>query len=220
MLYFVVDYRVDVMTNIKNNAATQETRRKLIEAAGEVFAAQGLHAATIKKITAKAGVNSAAINYHFRDKFELYAAVVRHALDDMCDHKRIFKELVGTPEQQLKELIFDMFEDTRGPSWRTTILAHEFAQPTAALDAVVEELIRPHVQRMDNIIRQILGSTADEKQVLQAALSVVSQCVHYFYNRELIRRMHPQVFDKCTWQDMAEHIARFSIAGLHDMCSQ
>jgi hypothetical protein len=85
---------------------------------------------------------------------------------------------------------------------------------------VVEELIRPHVNRMHHIIRQILGPTAREKQVLQAALSVVSQCIHYFYNRELIRRLHPQLFNECTWQDMAEHIARFSIAGLRDMCHE
>ncbi|MAX26130.1 MAG: hypothetical protein CMJ19_16665 [Phycisphaeraceae bacterium] len=211
------------MTNIKNNAATQETRRKLIEAAGEVFAAQGLHAATIKEITTKAGVNTAAINYHFRDKFELYAAVVRYALDDMCNDEFAFKELTGTPEEQLQELIHDMFEDTSDParpSWCTTILAHEFAQPTLALDAVVEELIRPHVDRMDNLIRQILGPQAKDKQVLQAALSVVSQCIHYFYNRELIQRLHPQIFEECTWQDMAEHIARFSIAGLRDMSSE
>ncbi len=209
------------MTNIKNNAATQETRRKLIEAAGEVFAAQGLHAATIKEITSKAGVNTAAINYHFSDKFELYAAVVRRALDDMCGQKEYHaKELTGTPEQQLEQVIFEMLENTSDPtrpSWCTTILAHEFSQPTAALDAVVEELIRPQVNRMNHIIRQILGNDATEKQILQAALSVVSQHVHYSYNHQLIRRLQPQAFDQCTWQDMAKHIARFSIAGLRDM---
>jgi AcrR family transcriptional regulator len=133
------------MTNIKNNAATQETRRKLIEAAGEVFAAQGLHAATIKEITSRAGVNSAAINYHFRDKFELYAAVVRYALDDMRHEETSPEKSNETPEQRLRARIFEMFEQTGDqsrPSWCTTILAHEFAQPTAALDAVVEESTR------------------------------------------------------------------------------
>ena len=59
------------MANVKNNAAAQETRRRLLAAAGEVFAEAGFHAATVKVITDRAGASVAAVNYHFRDKAEL-----------------------------------------------------------------------------------------------------------------------------------------------------
>lgn len=68
------------MANIKNNVAGQETCRKILEAAGQVFAERGLHAATLQEITDRAGVNKAAVNYHFHDKNELYAAVVKYAI--------------------------------------------------------------------------------------------------------------------------------------------
>ena len=122
MVDLLVDCEMKTMSNVKNNAASQETRRKLIEAAGEVYAQKGLHAATIKEITAKAGVNCAAINYHFRDKFELYAAVVRHALKTLQVPEAV-ENLPGTPEQRLEAMIAEMFrKPTKWPVMKQLIL--------------------------------------------------------------------------------------------------
>ena len=56
--------------------SSETTRDKILSAAGEVFAEQGFERATIRAITERAGVNLAAVNYHFRDKAELYTRVV------------------------------------------------------------------------------------------------------------------------------------------------
>src|SRR5712672_3065728 len=58
---------------------TLETRQRLLEAAGEVFAEHGFRNATIREICEKAKANIAAVNYHFGDKEELYAAVFDYA---------------------------------------------------------------------------------------------------------------------------------------------
>lgn len=210
------------MPNVKNNAAAKETRRKLIDAAGEVFAERGLHAATIKGITDRAGVNTAAINYHFSDKFELYAAVIRHALS-LTPVNPLAERLAGSPEDRLRAFIAYVIEDLYDPSrpaWRSTLLAHEFAQPTAALDAVMEELIRPRADYLHEIVRDILGPNTSEEQVLQAALSVASQCFFYLYNGEVIRRLHPQLLRGNNSKELVAHIAEFSLAALHAMRNQ
>src|SRR5258707_6288255 len=56
-----------------------ETRQRLLEAAGEVFASRGFRDATTREICEKAQANVAAGNYHFGDKEELYAAVFDYA---------------------------------------------------------------------------------------------------------------------------------------------
>jgi AcrR family transcriptional regulator len=56
------------------------TRERILAAAGELFAARGFHATTVRDIAEAARVNIAAINYHFRAKEELYATVIETAL--------------------------------------------------------------------------------------------------------------------------------------------
>jgi TetR/AcrR family transcriptional regulator, regulator of cefoperazone and chloramphenicol sensitivity len=205
------------MPNVKNNVAAQETCRKLINAAGEVFAERGLHAATIKQITDRAGVNTAAINYHFSDKFELYAAVIRYALS-ITPVARSAGRSAGSPDDRLRAFIADVIDDLYDPSrpaWRSTLLAQEFSQPTAAIDAVMDELLRPQENFVATIVRDILGPGASEEQVLRATMSVASQCFFFVYQSTIIKRLHPQLLrDK---HELLTHISEFCLAALHAM---
>lgn len=206
------------MPNVKNNASAQETRRLLIDAAGAVFASCGLHASKIKDITDRAGVNLAAVNYHFSDKFELYAAVIRHALASKCLPPD--DPPGATPAERLRSFVrhvIDDIYDTTRPAWIPAVLAHEFATPTAALTSVIEELIRPRVQFVNAIIRDILGPAATEAQVLRAGTSVASQCFVLVYNGEVIRRLHPGLLREEQRQAIVDHIYEFSLAGLKAM---
>ncbi len=93
------------MANVKNNTATQETRRRLLTAAGEVFAERGFHDATIKQITDRAGASLASVNYHFSDKAELYAAVIRQIGEKIVDRIPPDDQLTGTASVRFRQFI-------------------------------------------------------------------------------------------------------------------
>jgi TetR/AcrR family transcriptional regulator, regulator of cefoperazone and chloramphenicol sensitivity len=205
------------MANVKDNAASQETRRKLIDAAGQVFAECGLHAATLQEITDRAGVNKAAVNYHFRDKFELYAAVVRYCLS-FSNVGPLPQEMTGPPEDRLRALITHIIEeilDPAKPRWRAAIINHELAQPTAALDAVMDELIAPRSRLQRDIVRSILGPRASEKRVVRVTLSIIAQCLFYLHDWRIMTRLHPILADDDSKpEEIARHITEFSLAAL------
>ena len=55
-----------------------DTRTRLLQAGGEIFAQYGFRAATVRRIARKAQANVAAVTYHFAGKEGLYLAVLEH----------------------------------------------------------------------------------------------------------------------------------------------
>jgi len=64
---------------------SEETRSRLIHAAGELFALHGVEAVTVREIANKADAVPNAVRYHFGDKAGLVSAVVDFALTPWRD---------------------------------------------------------------------------------------------------------------------------------------
>jgi AcrR family transcriptional regulator len=55
---------------------TPQVRRRIVEAALEVFSASGYHGTTMKDVAAKAGLTPKGLNHHFASKEDLLGAVL------------------------------------------------------------------------------------------------------------------------------------------------
>ncbi len=60
-----------------------DTKSRILDAAEELFMEHGFEATSLRLITTAAGVNLAAVNYHFGSKEELFQAVLTRRLDPM-----------------------------------------------------------------------------------------------------------------------------------------
>jgi TetR/AcrR family transcriptional regulator, regulator of cefoperazone and chloramphenicol sensitivity len=209
--------QVHTMANIKNNSASQETQKRLLLAAGEVFAERGYHAATIKEITDAAGASLASVNYHFRDKAELYAAVLRKIADDRADIIPPDEALTGSPANRLRQFIAwycdkAMCRD-RQP-WEQMLLAREMVEPTPALDVLFDAVFKPLNYKLSGLLAELLNVPTSSDQVALASASVLGQCTYYLKHYPMIGRMHPQLGDKPDVSTLSAHIAKFTLAGL------
>jgi len=59
------------------------TKNKILDAAEQLFADKGFNGTSLREITGVAGVNLAAVNYHFGSKKELIKAVMSRYMDEL-----------------------------------------------------------------------------------------------------------------------------------------
>lgn len=196
------------------------TRERIIAAAGELFAANGFRGTTIRDICGQAGVNVAAVNYHFRDKESLYAEVLRSAHRHCSEQYPLDRDLSADAsptlrlEAYVRAFLHRLLDEGR-PAWHGKLMALEMADPTQALDSLVDEGIRPMIGTLEEIVRAVLGPGAAQATVELCAGSVIGQCLHYKHAKPVIVRMGLWRFD--TPEAIAEltaHIVSFSLGGL------
>jgi AcrR family transcriptional regulator len=201
---------------MKRRIKPEDTRERIIRAAGEVFGQHGFDGTTIRQITRRAGVNVAAVNYHFRDKGELYLRVLREA-------KCVASELSvakfrGKPEEQLRGFIFAFVErllDPARPPWHVQVITQEMMRPTPALDLLVREMTEPIFRQVRDLVSAVAGRRLSNSTLDLLASSIIGQCLFYVRSRPMIERLAPELSggpDRI--QRIAEHIATFSLAAL------
>ena len=196
------------------------TREHLLEAAGEVFAEVGFRAATVRAICQRAGANIAAVNYHFGDKEALYAAVLKESCRVALEKYPADPGLPSDASSErrlhafIRSFLLRIFSD--GPPARHgRLMAREMIEPTAALDRMVREEIRPMEARLTAITQSLLGADADAETVRLCSLSVVSQILFYHHCRPVVSRLFPEMqFGEAEIERLADHITWFSLAAL------
>src|ERR1700726_3230218 len=200
----------------------EKTRDKILLAAGQVFAEQGFEGATIRAITERAGVNVAAVNYHFRDKAELYTRVVVDACSARAAWRDVIAEAPNSPEERLRSLIFHFLESLLDPdraAWKRWLMAREMANPTSALDELVEKNIRPFRNEfLLPTLRELTGGKLNRRQLSLISISVMGQCHYLLQGQPIIERLNPDFkIGRGEIAEIAEHIARFSLAGIAEL---
>lgn len=196
---------------------SSETRRRLLDAAGEVFAEKGFASATVREICRKAEANIAAVNYHFGDKEKLYAAVFADSYPSP-DISPNPADLAGlSPEDRLRAFVRVFLKhllDPGRPSCHGRLMAREMNEPTGIFDAFLENEVRPRLAMLQGIIRDVAGELPP-RVIAKCSMSVVGQMLHYHHARPVIKRISPIYADLDQHvEELVDQITRFSIGGI------
>jgi len=198
-----------------------DIRQRIIQAAGPIFAQKGFDGTTIREIYRKAGVNVAAVNYHFGGKAELYRETVTAAHPVKFTQKPAqFSWPPGTPPQQkLRDFIRTMLErvlQIDPNSWQEELLLREVLNPTPVCHAMIRRHFQTGMEVLGGICRELLPKGVPEEVLLRTMLSIVAQCVYYRTARKVLQLvLGPQQFQRIAeLEAVVEHITRFSLAAL------
>jgi AcrR family transcriptional regulator len=197
-----------------------DTRTRLLQAAGRVFAAKGFEAATVREICKLAEVaNIAAVNYYFRDKESLYLESVRRAYSCRLSKVPRPEWLPGTPPaDKLRHFIRGFLEALlEGPDqpWQLELMMRELAHPSDACAQFVRDLVRPTFELVLGIVDEIVpGETPATKRHL-IALSIIGQCIYHRLARSVVATLvGEEEFRGYDPARLADHVIDFSLRAL------
>jgi AcrR family transcriptional regulator len=202
---------------MKRDAAT---RARLLAAAERLFADRGFKKVTVREICRAARANVAAINYHFGDKLGLYREILQSAIDGMRATTDAAREAGKghAPDERLRRSIEALVTRVLSDDTRTVhnLIHREINDPTPALDAIVEQGIRPRIDYLARLVADLVGVPATDRRVLRCVASIHSQLAAYFPNPITTRlgfSKRPRTLEDI--RSIAGHIAEFSLGGVH-----
>jgi AcrR family transcriptional regulator len=207
----------------KRSQADRETRERLLQSAKQLFADRGFRNVTVREICRDAHANVAAVNYHFGDKLGLYRAVLQSAIDRMHETTDQARDSGKgqPPESQLRTFISifirRLLDDRTGTVYR--LVTREMLDPTPALDAVIEQGVRPRMEFLRELIARMIGSDENDPRVLRSVASVSTQFAAYMPN-PIADRLADSERTPADADAIAEHLAEFTIAGIRAIGSR
>jgi AcrR family transcriptional regulator len=207
----------------KQRADGQETRKNLLAAAGEVFAEKGFWEATHADICGKANANTAAVNYHFGSKENLYVEAWKYSFETGVKAYPPDGGVSPTAsiEERLRGRILSFMQRAADPALHDFEIIHkEMANPTGLLAETMEKAITPFEDDFKLLLAELLGRGATEKQIRFCHMSIMGQCfgpmLHLRHKKSEHALPPPKDMQKGFGiEELADHITRFSLGGMN-----
>ena len=188
-------------------ARGEHTRRRLLEAAIELFGELGYERASTRAIARRAGVSLPALQYYFGGKEGLHRACAEYVTEDVRTRLTPAAERVrsalgrpGLARAELLELLRAVVEPfleglavERPESW-ALFFARAQGEQTAAFEAIFQQIGGRLLAIVMEIVSRILGRPAQTPEVAIRAVVIVGQLT-------LVRRARPVILRALGWPD-------------------
>lgn len=202
-----------------NGSQDRETRERLLKEAERLFSERGFKDVTVREICHAARANVAAVNYHFGDKLGLYREVLQTAIDAMREATAAARAAGEgqPPDEQLRRYIGLFLHRLLAPGHESVhkLISREINEPTPALDALVEQGVRPRVEYLSGIIASMIGTDPGDPRVMRCVASIQSQSLVYARPNVVADRLGFRMPPTPSQiEEVVRHIADFSIAGV------
>jgi TetR/AcrR family transcriptional regulator, regulator of cefoperazone and chloramphenicol sensitivity len=205
----------------------EDARARLIDVAIKLFAEKGYEGTSVRDLATAAGVNVAAVSYHFGSKDELYHEALRACLAPCGEmRERMQKHLDAAlknrsrkaAEEALRGCIQDFLEVLVSPAARHShLVMREQSEGKQRFEPVIREFFQP----VGSILREVILMLAPglpEMRVFMVISGIIGQCLHIYKARVSYRVLagvdsHSPEYIEMT----SKHIAHLTALGLRGL---
>jgi len=208
--------------NRRDGVADPCTRERILDTAEKLFSERGYTGTAIRDITDAAGVNVAAVNYHFRGKRNLYLEVFRRRIPALREGRlaAIRGDATGTKPESLEDVVaafVDHFVQdlyfSEGAGHFVNLVFREVSQPGPAFELVTGEMILPVQRALCDALCDMRPGIRRDEAVLCIG-SMVGQIIHFLRAREVVSLMSGRRYTRPCIERIRRHITDFSLRGI------
>ena len=208
------------------DALSQDTKTRILDAAETLFTEHGFEATSLRSLTSAAGVNLAAVNYHFGSKEELFQAVLTRRLDPMNQERidllaQYEREAGGKPltcEKILSAMLIPALklsrDQRRGGKDFLRVLGRAYADPAPFIRNFLSAQYAEMIARFKDAFLKALPHLTQQELTwrLHFVMGALSYTLAGTDALKLMAQVMPQ--DKDNDEMLLQRLAPFLAAGL------
>jgi AcrR family transcriptional regulator len=204
------------------------TRDRLLDAAEELFASKGYAGTSVREITAVAGSNLAAVNYHFGGKHQLYRETLLRRLASMrrqrlsaldrarqhnAGHQGAGRGDLAPTLRTFAEAFLAPVRQAPAERLPLRLLMREVIDPRLPRHLFETELVLPVRRALTSAIREAAPSLA-ERTVQLCAQSFIAQLVHALHAHRFDPGGDEAPAGPAALAELVDHVVRFTTAAI------
>lgn len=203
-------------------------KRKLFDAAEQLFADHGFEAVSVRDITQLAKANLAAVNYHFGSREGLLVLVMTHCMAPINEERLARLELLekrgtGKAVPPLEEIIEAFVRPLVGQLRKSELpeerfyklLGRIFAWQGDGLPAVIEDPLRQTSDRFMRAFEKALPLLSAADLTLRIHF-MIGGMIHMLTHREPLLQPSGGTAGVATMEAMLSRFVRFAAVGLRE----
>lgn len=172
----------------------ENTRKKLIEVARQLFIKSGVESTTMNDIAIAAGKVRRTLYTHFKSKDDIYWAVVETEIMQLIERLKSIVNQDLPPEEKLAYYIFHRLEIIKEIVFRNGTLRTEFFRDVWSLEHAWKDIGQQEISLLRSILQEGVESGSFEVEDIRATAILIHYALRGFdapYVRNHFQRMSP-----------------------------
>jgi AcrR family transcriptional regulator len=168
--------KVKTSKKSRSQKRAKRTRKKLKEAALDVFSEKSIDAVTVEEITEKADVGKGTLYQHFEDKEEIVVTLVEEAVEHLIEIIRAYSSKPETLEDMLEHLLNAHYKEEFMLLFQGKLL---LKLESETLDELEEPYLR-YLEEIENKVSGYLSPRIDPLKIRRLACAVAGFVFGFF----------------------------------------
>jgi AcrR family transcriptional regulator len=204
---------------------SQVTKERILQTAEHLFGQHGFSAASLRQITDEAGVNLAAVNYHFGAKEELYRQVLLRRIRPLNEERLILltqaEQLAGDRPVPLRAIV-DAFvrpllrraaDKTPGGISFLRLISRDVTDPRPFMLSELANEFEPVVTRYTHALAQALPGVP-LAEIIWRMQFIIGALLYVAAHQQEFERVSHGLCDGDDLDGLIRHLIDFCAAGL------